>query len=102
MLNTLTGYEMAIGNTYNQTSLQIADKQFKAKLRSPSIKQKQIWHEEFLESAQYKMSWLTFLKSKTKSWQKEKRIMAQKQKHIMAQKQKHIMAAQSKKQTPAT
>ena len=77
---------MAIGNTYNQTSLQIAGKQFKAKLRSPSIKQKQLWQQEFLENAQYKMSWLTFLKSKTKSWQKQKRIMA----------------TQSKKQTPAT
>ena len=64
---------MSCGNTYNQTSLDIANAQYKAKLRSPSIKQKQIWHQEFLESgAQYRMSFPVFIKAKTKHWHRQK------------------------------
>jgi len=85
---------VTVGNTQNQTSREIADKQFQARLRSPSIKQKQLWHQEFLESAQYRMSWLAFLKSKTQLWRKQRRIQAI--------KHKRIMAAKTKKTNPAT
>ena len=72
---------MTIGNTYNQTSLDIADKQFKARQRSPSLIQKDKWHKEFLESgAQYRMSFAAFLKSKTKTWRKEKHKKARNKK----------------------
>ena len=64
---------MSFGNTYNKTSLDIAEAQYKARLASPSIKLKQTWHQEFLESgAQYKMAFATFLKEKTALWRKEK------------------------------
>lgn len=66
---------MSIGNTYNQTSLDIAAAQYKARLNSPSLKQKQTWHQEFLESgAQYRMAYSVFLKEKILQWQVEKKL----------------------------
>jgi len=64
---------MSCGNTYNQTSLEIAEAQYKQRLRSPSTALRAKWHKEFLESgAQYKMSFYTFQKHKTTLWHREK------------------------------
>ena len=51
----------------------IADKQYKARQRNPSVVQRDKWHKEFLESgAQYHMSFALFLKEKTKHWHRQK------------------------------
>jgi hypothetical protein len=64
---------MSIGNTFNKTSLDIAEAQYKTRLHSPSLIQKDKWHKEFLESgAQYRISFAAFLKEKTKHWHRQK------------------------------
>ena len=43
--------------------------------RSPSIVQKQKWHNEFIDlGLDKRMSFATYLKSKTKEWRKTKQI----------------------------
>jgi hypothetical protein len=66
---------MSCGNTYNQTSLEIAKAQYKQRLNSPSTALRATWHKEFLESdAQYRMSFYTFQKHKTKEWHNQKEL----------------------------
>jgi len=61
---------MSIGNTYNQTSIDLAEAKYQNRFREPSLIEKQSWHQEFLESgAQYRMSFPAFQKLKTQEWE---------------------------------
>jgi hypothetical protein len=66
---------MSCGNTFNQTSIEIAEAQYKLRQQSPSVALRAAWHKEFLESgAQYKMSFYTFQKHKTKEWYQQREL----------------------------
>jgi len=58
---------MSVGNTYNQTSLDIANDQYRASRRRASFTTRQKWHEEFISSgAQFRMSWLDYENCRSK------------------------------------